>query len=135
MASSTSPGSRSSNSTIRSYSESVSPSWRWRLDGDAVGDMGGDRFEDPQPVDRAGQGVHSVLGVRHQPEDVPLLVADAGDVVLRSVGILTRRVAENHMYGLRGVEPSRGVLDRDREAIAGRAGAGERRVRVDHLQL
>jgi hypothetical protein len=48
--------------------------------------------------------------MRHQADDVALLVGYAGDVVQRSVGILTRRVAE---YDLAvGLEPLEHVVRR-----------------------
>src|SRR5947209_8456597 len=125
MASSTSPGSRPSRSTIRSYSESVRPSWRWRLDGEAVCDMRSDRFEDLQAVRGTGQRIDRVLGVGHQPEHVAPLVADPGDVVLGPVRILTLGIAEHGVHRVGRIEAPGGVLDRDGQPLTLRAGSGE----------
>src|SRR5579884_3931144 len=101
MASSTSPGSRPSRSTISSYSKSLRPSWRC-LDGDVLVDMCSHRLEDLQPIDRAGESVDRVLGMWHQAEHVAGLVAYPGDVVLRAVRVLARGVAEDDAHRLRG---------------------------------
>src|SRR3984885_1844228 len=79
----------------------------------------------------------------HQAEDIPGLVAHAGDVTQRPVRILARRVAEQDLArGLEAVELGVGrveapghVLDRDREALAGLARPGERADRADHVEL
>src|ERR671913_2069577 len=81
-ASSTSLGSRSIFSQMRSNSASVSPSASAR----STVRMG-HREEDLQPVVRSGERVDGVLGVRHQPEDVAGGVAHAGDVVGGPVGV------------------------------------------------
>src|ERR1700749_1690363 len=112
MASSTELGSRSRRSGMGSYSKSVSPSWRWRLDGDAVVNARSHRLEDPQAVGRSGERIDGVLGMGHQPEPVPGLVAPPGDVVLGTVRILPRRVAEDHAYRRRTEVPPGRVLDR-----------------------
>src|SRR5437588_9055525 len=125
MASSTRVGSRSSELRMRSYSASVSPSARWRSGEEAGGDTAGDRFEDPQSVLGPGERVDGVLGVGHQPEDVARLVAHAGDVVARPVGVLARGVAQQHLTLILqarelivgGVVPARGVLGGDREPL------------------
>ena len=69
------------------------------LDEDAVGNLRPHRLEDLQPVGRAGQRIDRVLGVGHQAEHVAGFVADAGDVVLGSVRVLARRVAQDDMTG------------------------------------
>src|SRR5438270_12209569 len=101
MASSTSLGSRSSRSTISSYSKSVSPSWRC-LDGDVLVDMRSHRLEDLEAIGRAGESINRVLGVGHQPEDITVVVAHPGDVVLGAVRVLAGGVTENHVNRLRG---------------------------------
>ena len=50
-------------------------------------------------VGRAEQRVDRVLGVGHQAEDVPVLVADAGDVGDGAVRVLAWRVAEQDLPG------------------------------------
>ena len=77
-------------------------------------------------VGRAEQRVDGVLRMRHQPEHVPGLVADAGHVADRAVRVLAGRVAEEDLaFGfelreqLRVGEPAAlAVLDRDRERLA-----------------
>ncbi len=56
-----------------------------------------ERAEDQRAVGRAEQRVDRVLRVRHQPEDVPVLVADARDVGDGAVRVLARRVAEEDL--------------------------------------
>src|SRR5262249_47356337 len=51
---------------------------------------GGDRAEHPRAVLGADAAVHGVLRVRHHAHDVAGLVAHAGDVVQRAVGIALR---------------------------------------------
>ena len=86
---------------MRSYSASVRPSSRCgAVSGAAHGDRRDgerERLEQPAAVGGAGERVDRVLGVRHQPEHVALLVAHARDVVLRAVGVLPGRVAEHHL--------------------------------------
>src|SRR5947209_744571 len=148
IASSVIAGSRLSPATISSYSASVRPSSRWvagaawgaigaeltpASDERAVGDVSADGLEDRQPAGRARQRVHRVLGMRHEPEDVALLVADAGDVVERSVGILAGGVAQQHLLGVQDprqllvgrVVATGGVLDGDRQPLAGLAATRE----------
>src|SRR4051794_4292390 len=88
-ASSTSLGSRSSSSRMSWNSASVSPS---ALACSTVGM--GHRGEDLQAVDRPGERVDGVLGMGHEPEDVAVLVAHAGDVVRRAVGVAVMGVAQ-----------------------------------------
>src|SRR5262245_4207689 len=45
------------------------------------------RVEKHEAVGAAERGLASALRMRHQPHDVPALVADAGDVVERSVRV------------------------------------------------
>src|SRR3954449_10242022 len=91
-ASSTSLGSRSIFAQMSSNSASVSPSASAR----STVRMG-HREEDLQAVGRAGERIDGVLGVRHEPEDVAGLVADAGDVVRRAVGVCVLRVAQEDL--------------------------------------
>src|ERR1700730_11777856 len=99
IASSTGFGSRSSFSTLSSYSASVSPSSRCGLDEDVTLNMGSHRLEDRQPVRRAGELVDGVLGVGHETEHVAVVVADAGDVVSGPVRVLARGVATEPRSG------------------------------------
>src|SRR5829696_2947480 len=137
MASSTSLGSRASLSTIRSYSESVRPSSRWRESAAAPGPGGeclsisvisGIRWSEEaaeylEAVGRTGQSVHRVLRVRHQPEHVAGLVHDSGDVPRGSVRVLPRRITIGDLaigldlveHLLRCPEPPFPVLDRYRQ--------------------
>src|SRR3954470_18020173 len=151
IASSTWFGGRSSLSQISSYSARVSPrasasSTPGRTPasgGDAPIDRLGHRREQLQPVGRgAGQLVDRVLGVRHEPEDVARLVADAGDVGRRAVRVGAVGIAQDDLAGsLHPVElpgrqvvaPGR-VLDRDRQPLALSARAREGRVGVDDLE-
>src|SRR4051794_8215013 len=91
----------------------------------------GHGFEDLEAVRAPGQRVDRVLGVGHEAEDVALGVDHARDVVHRPVGVLARRVAEDDLLGwelaCRRVEAAGGVLDGDREAVASRTRARERR--------
>src|SRR3954467_11102732 len=134
IASSTWFGARPSLSQTRSYSLSVRPSASASL---SEGADKAHRPEDQQAVVGAGEGVHGVLGVGHEPEDVARLVADAGDVVQRPV--VVPRVAQDDLIGDRveggGVVAAGRVLDRDREPLAGGRLARERRVGVDDLEL
>src|SRR3954468_3919987 len=130
IASSTWLGSRPSLSQTRRYSSAVSPR------ATASSRLGSNccmrhRPEDGQAIGGAGQRVDGVLGVRHQAEDVARLVAHARDVALRAV--VVGGVAQHDLI-LDGVEvrrvvAARGVLDRDREPLAGARLARERRVR------
>src|SRR5436190_15363541 len=138
MASSTSFGSRPSRSTIRAYSSRVRPSSTaraaWSGNGGAVKGL-----EELETIGAARQRIDRVLGVRHQTEDVAGRVADAGDVVLRAVGVLPRRVAENDLlrgeYTGWGVVAACRVLDRDRQALAWHTRAREGGVRVDDIDI
>src|SRR4051794_35217253 len=120
MASSTPFGSRPRRSTISAYSSSVRPSSRCRvvaaigetLDEEAVANVRLDRLEDLQPVGGPGEGVHGVLGMRHQAEHVAALVADAGDVVLRAVWVLAGGVAQDDVHRVGREVAAGGVLDR-----------------------
>ncbi len=84
-----------------------------------------------------------MLRMRHEPEHISLLVAHSRDVAHRAVGILTRRVAKQHLPAgfqsleliVRGIEATRRVLDRDRQPVADRACARECAVAPDHLEL
>ena len=107
--------------------------------------------EEDAAVGAAGQlGLHGVLRVRHHAEHVARLVADAGDVVERAVGVgalgpLAGGVDVAHddlVVGLHLLEGRRVdrvvalvVLDDDAQHVALRAGAGERRVRRLHAQV
>ena len=64
---------------------------------------------------------------------MPALVDDAGDVVLRAVGVLAGGVAEHDLDRLGRVVAAGHVLDRDRERW--RAVARERGVVVDDVEL
>src|ERR1700727_1069478 len=155
IASSVSPGTRPRRSTIRSYSESVRPSARWResvllaiaagerSDGDAVGNLVPDRLKQQQAVGRARQRIDGVLGMWHQPEHVPGLVTDAGDVAQRPVGVVAGRISQQHpavgfelaQLCVGRVEASGRVLDRDREAMAVAASARERGISAHDLEV
>src|SRR5580704_17383747 len=133
IASSTSPGARPSRSMIRAYSPSVSPSCRYRSSSeDVLLDMGSHRLEDPPAIRRPGQRIDRVLGVPHQTEDVPGLVAHPGDVAQRAVRVVPGRVAQQHLTGrlqpvelvVGGVVAAGRVLDRDRQPREGRGGVG-----------
>src|SRR3954452_2767318 len=137
IASSTSPGSRPSRSARRVYSSRVRPSSTpraaWSGNEGAV-----KALEELQAVGAAGEGVDRVLGGRHEAEDIALGVAHAGDVVLGAVGVVAGGVAQDNLllgHWLGGVEAAGRVLDRDREAVSARTRAGERRLRVDDLDL
>src|SRR4051812_13448624 len=124
IASSTWLGARPSFSQTSAYSASVRPRatassspggdiavTRSRGRPDALGrDVAGwdkaHRPEDDQAVLRPRERVHRVLGMRHEPEDVARLVADAGDVARRAVMI--GRIAQDHLVG-DGVEVGREV--------------------------
>ena len=100
-----------------------------------------ERLEQPPAVGRAGERVDRVLGVRHQAHHVAARVADAGDVVhARRSGSARRRSGARSgppasVPRRREVAAGR-VLDRDREALARRARARERRVGgLDDLDL
>src|SRR5947209_7000192 len=125
IASSTPFGSRSSSSTIRSYSRSVSPSSLWRLSNNSVIDLRPDRLEGAQAVGRAGQWVDRVLGVRHQAEHIALLIAHAGDVILGPIGVLSGRITQQRVHRIGGVIAAGGVLDGHRQPLASRARARE----------
>src|SRR5436305_343805 len=66
MASSASPGSRSSRSTISSYASSVRPSWRWRRDGDAVVNLPSHRREASDGPDSEVVAVGEPAGDDHR---------------------------------------------------------------------
>ena len=84
-----------------------------------------ERAEEQSAVGRAEQRVDRVLGVGHQAEHVPCLVADPGHVGDRAVRVLAGRVAEEDLpvrlellEQLRVGEPAAlAVLDRDRERL------------------
>ena len=83
-----------------------------------------ERAEDQRAVGRAEQRVDRVLRMRHQAEDVPVGVQDAGDVGDRAVRVLAGRVAEQRsgrsasssveQLGV-GEPAALAVLDRDRQ--------------------
>src|SRR4051794_8017440 len=106
IASSTSLGARPSLVTISSYSASVRPRSRCFVSGgDAAGNVLADRLADGKALRRAREPVDGVLGMRHEAEDVAGGVARAGDVAQRAVGVLPRRVAQEHLpAGLELVE-------------------------------
>ena len=122
--------------SLRRSIRSLAPTARWRP-------RRGGRLEQLQAVGRAGQRVDGVLGMRHQADDVAALVADAGDVVERAVGVVARCVAEDDpALGLelgehlrRGEVAAGRVLDRDREHVAHLAGARPGRAGVDDLDV
>src|ERR1700728_2376257 len=58
------------------------------------------RGENAQPVSRARQLVHGVLGMGHQAEHVAVLVAHARDVAQRAVEVLARRVPQHDLTAL-----------------------------------
>src|ERR671931_2225805 len=98
IASSTSLGSRSRSATMRAYSPRVRPSSTARAAwSGSDGARKGQAFEELQSVGRARQRVDRVLGVRHQAEHVALPVAHPGDVVLGSVRVVARRVAQDDL--------------------------------------
>ena len=81
------------------------------------------------------QVVDRPLGVRHQADDVASLIADAGDVVDRAIGVVD--VAEDdpvvglqlgQRLGVTGVVALE-VVDRDAERLADRGRGGQHRVR------
>src|SRR3954470_22885798 len=150
IASSTWFGGRSSLSQISSYSARVSPSASASSTpgrtpasgGDAPIDRLGHPREQLPPVGGGtGQLVDRVLGVRHEPEDVARLVADAGDVGERAVRVRAVGIPQDDLAGgLHPVELARWqvvapgrVLDRDRQPLALDARARERRAGVDDL--
>src|SRR4051794_37749183 len=94
IASSTWLGVRPSLSQTRAYSSGVSPS---ATASSSVGEDTRHRAEDHEAVVRAGERIHGVLGMGHEPEDVARLVADAGDVARRAV--VVARVAEHDLVG------------------------------------
>src|SRR5439155_1302417 len=91
-------------------------------------------------VDAAGQALDGVLGVRHEPDDVPPGAAHAGDVGERAVGVRLRRRApgavgvaeddaplalERRERVLVGDVAALAVLHRQLEHLAGAAALGE----------
>src|SRR6476469_6377499 len=132
IASSTSLGSRPSFSTMSAYSDWVRPrsSALPRPGTVSDGDTGG-ALEQLQAVGGAQQRVDRVLGMRHEPDDVAALVADARDVVRRPVGVAVVGVAQHDLAGVLQAaragreEAPRRVLDGDREDLARLAGGGE----------
>ena len=104
-------------SQISSYSASVRPSSRC-LEAAQAGTRSAPwshhRGEEAQPVGRAGERVDRVLGMRHQADDVAGLVAHAGDVARRAVGVVPGRVAEDHL----AARPRGGRASRRRRSSA-----------------
>src|SRR5215210_639389 len=119
-ASSTSFGSRPSRSTMRSYSELVSPSSRCRAGAAAMltsrlrtcrsSRSRGDGRRRSQPsyvldyrgeelpaVDGACEWVNCVLGVGHQPEYIPRFVRHPRRVACRAVRVVAARIPEGDL--------------------------------------
>ena len=63
-----------------------------------------DRLQHDPPVGAADALFTGALGVRHQSDDVPRGVADAGDVVQRAVRVRPRRNGRSPGGSLRGRE-------------------------------
>src|SRR4051812_19710350 len=94
IASSTWLGARPSLSQTSRYSSSVRP--RASASSSAGSNAGmRHRAEDHETVVGARERVDRVLGVGHEPEDVALLVAHAGDVALGAV--VVDGVAQDHL--------------------------------------
>ena len=82
-------------------------------------------------------------GCRHQPENVPPLVAHPRDVVHRAVEVSARRIPQHQLAGpihrrqqklpYRDLAPPR-MLRRDAQTFAQRASVGERAATAEHLQ-
>src|SRR5215213_3607039 len=121
---------------MSAYSDSVRPSSSALPSPGTVSDKDtSGALEQLQAVGGAEQRVDRVLGVRHEPDDVAALVADARDVVRRPVRVAVVRVAQHDLAGVlepcgvrREVAAGR-VLHGDREDLARLAGGGEGGVR------
>ena len=68
------------------------PAWALRASGGVATGAGAgraqERLEEHDAVGRAEQRIARALGMRHQPDDVAALVADAGDVVEAAVRVV-----------------------------------------------
>src|SRR5581483_391421 len=84
-------------------------------------------------VGRTEDGLRRPFGMRHQPDDVAAFIADSGDVVEASIGILD--VAQDDLVVLPQLleralvtdEVALEVVDRYSQDLAGLGGAGQNR--------